>query len=79
MELVFGLIIAVIVIALIYFSREGKSLDVNKDGKVDLEDAKKAVEIVKEEVKEVGKKPRKPRTTTAKKPATTRGRKPRKV
>lgn len=79
MELVFGLIITVIVIALIYFNRESKDLDINKDGKVDIKDAEAAVENVKTGVETVVKKTRKSRpTTTAKKPATTRGRKPRK-
>lgn len=50
-ELIFGLIIAVIVIAVIYFNRSGSGLDVNQDGKVDLEDAKKAVENTTEGVK----------------------------
>jgi hypothetical protein len=71
MEIVFGVIIAVIVIALIYFNRESKGLDINKDGKVDIQDAQEAVKNVKTGVEKAVKKPRKPRTTS--KPAT-RGR-----
>jgi hypothetical protein len=44
MELIFGAIIVVIVAALIYFNRSAKGLDVNNDGKVDLADAKAAID-----------------------------------
>lgn len=44
LELFVALIVAVVVFALIYFNRSSSGLDVNEDGKVDLEDAKKAVE-----------------------------------
>jgi hypothetical protein len=43
MELILGLVVLVVVGTLIYFNREAKSLDLNKDGKVDLADAKTAV------------------------------------
>ena len=52
LELFVGLIVAVVVFALIYFNRSSSGLDVNNDGKVDLEDAKKAVENTTEGVKE---------------------------
>lgn len=78
MDILLGLIVAVVVIAVIIISREPKKLDVNDDGKIDLKDAEAVVEKVKEEVKTVTKKTRKPRTSTAK-TTTTRGRKPRKV
>ena len=52
LELFVGLIVAVLVFALIYFNRSSSGLDVNNDGKVDLEDAKKAVENTTEGVKE---------------------------
>jgi hypothetical protein len=44
MELVLGLAVLVIVGVMIYFNREAKSLDLNKDGKVDLADAKTAID-----------------------------------
>jgi cell division protein FtsL len=78
MDILLGLIVAVVVVALLYISREPKKLDVNNDGKIDLKDAEQIVENVKEEIKEVAKKTRKPRTTTVK-TTTSRGRKPRKV
>lgn len=43
MEIVLALIALVVVGVIIYANREARSLDVNKDGKVDLEDAKTAV------------------------------------
>lgn len=43
MEIVLALIAVVAVGAIIYANREARSLDVNKDGRVDLEDAKTAV------------------------------------
>lgn len=64
-EIIFGLIIAIIVFCLIYFNRSSSGLDVNNDGKVDAEDAKKAVENAVEGVKETVKK-------TAAKPKTTK-------
>lgn len=66
-ELLFGLIVAVIVIAVIYFNNNGSGLDVNKDGKVDIDDAKKAVENTVEGVKKTVRKPR--ATKAAAKPA----------
>lgn len=78
MDILLGLIVAVVVIAVIIISREPKKLDVNNDGKIDLKDAEAVVEKAKEEIKTVTKKTRKPRTSTAK-TTTTRGRKPRKV
>lgn len=58
LELLFGLIVAVVVIAVIYFNRSGSGLDVNQDGKVDIDDAKKAVENTVEGVKKTVRKPR---------------------
>lgn len=78
MELLFGLIIVVIVASIIYFNRSSDGLDINKDGKVDVEDAKAAVENVKEGVKATVKKSRKPRQASAVK-KTTRGKKTTKV
>lgn len=43
MELLLAIAIAVVVGALIYFNREAKNLDINEDGKVNIEDAKEAV------------------------------------
>ena len=67
MEIVFGLIVVVAVGSLIYFNRTSRSLDINNDGKVDLQDAQKAVDNavdgVKATVKAAAKKP------AAKKPA----------
>lgn len=74
-ELLFGLIVAVIVIAVIYFNRSGSGLDVNQDGKVDVEDAKKAVENTVEGVKKTVRKPRATKataTTAVKTKATTK-------
>lgn len=47
------LIIAAVVVigALVYFNRSSKSLDINKDGKVDADDAKAAVQNAVEGVK----------------------------
>ena len=39
LELFVGLIVAVLVFALIYFNRSSSGLDVNNDGKVDMQDA----------------------------------------
>lgn len=52
MEIVLALIAVVAVGALIYVNREAKDFDVNKDGKVDLADAKAAVENTVAAVKE---------------------------
>ena len=73
-ELIVALIVAIIVGAIIYFNRDTKSLDVNQDGKVDVEDAKAAVEKtvvgVKKEVAKVATRTRKgPGQTSAKRPA----------
>lgn len=43
MELLLAIAITVVVGALIYFNREAKNLDINEDGKVNIEDAKEAV------------------------------------
>jgi hypothetical protein len=43
MEIIIALIAVVVVGAIIYTNREARSLDINKDGKVDLDDAKSAV------------------------------------
>jgi hypothetical protein len=71
-ELIIALIVAIIVGAIIYFNRDTKSLDVNQDGKVDVEDAKVAVEktvqgVKKEVVKATTRKG--PGQTSAKRPA----------
>jgi hypothetical protein len=44
MEIIIALIVVVVVGSLIYFNRSAKSLDINDDGKVDLADAKAAVD-----------------------------------
>ena len=44
MEIIIALVAVVVVGALIYFNRSSKGLDVNNDGKVDLADAKAAVD-----------------------------------
>lgn len=56
MELVLGLIVVVVVGALIYFNRSARSLDINKDGKVDSADAVAAVVNATEGVKQTAKK-----------------------
>lgn len=43
MEIIIALVTIVVVVALVYFNRSAKSLDVNNDGKVDLADVKAAV------------------------------------
>ena len=43
-ELIFGLIFFVLIAAILFFNRSSKSLDINQDGKVDLNDAKAAVQ-----------------------------------
>ena len=44
MEILLAIAVAVVIGALIYFNRSAKSLDINNDGKVDLADAKAAVD-----------------------------------
>jgi hypothetical protein len=44
MEIIIALVVIVVVGALVYFNRSAKSLDINNDGKVDLADAKAAVD-----------------------------------
>ena len=44
MEIIIALVAVVVVGALVYFNRSAKSLDINNDGKVDLADAKAAVD-----------------------------------
>jgi hypothetical protein len=44
MEIIIALVTIVVVVALVYFNRSAKSPDINNDGKVDLADAKAAVE-----------------------------------
>lgn len=44
MEIIIALVAVVVVGALVYFNRSAKSLDINNDGKIDLSDAKAAVE-----------------------------------
>lgn len=55
MEIIIGIVVVVVVAALLFFKNSaGKGLevlDVNKDGKVDLEDAKAAVVNTKAAVK----------------------------
>jgi hypothetical protein len=51
MEIVLLAIAVVAIGAFIYYNRTSKSLDVNKDGKVDVADAKAAVQNVVEGVK----------------------------
>jgi hypothetical protein len=52
MEIVLALIAVVAVGAIIYANREARSLDINKDGKVDLDDAKAAITNTLATVKE---------------------------
>jgi len=44
MEIIIALVAAVVIGVLIYFNRSAKSLDINNDGKIDLADAKAAVD-----------------------------------
>ena len=44
MEILLALVAVVVVGALVYFNRSAKGLDINNDGKVDLADAKAAVD-----------------------------------
>lgn len=81
-ELVFGLIFGILIVAILFFNRNSKSLDVNKDGKVDLDDAKKAVENTVVGVEETVKKAAVKAKNTIGKPSAKipakRGRKPKK-
>lgn len=51
MEILIALIVIVAIGAIIYTNREARSLDINKDGKVDAEDVKAAVQNTVETVK----------------------------
>lgn len=83
MEILLAIIAVVIVASLLFFNRSSGNLDVNKDGKVDLEDAKKAVENTVVGVEETVKKAAvKAKTTVGRSSAKTpakRGRKPKKA
>jgi hypothetical protein len=74
-ELIFGLIFVVLIVAILFFNRSSKGLDVNQDGKVDVEDAKVAVQntvegVKKEVAKRTSNRSRKgPGQTSAKAPA----------
>jgi hypothetical protein len=82
MEILLAIIVVILVASILFFNRGSDGLDVNKDGKVDLEDAKKAVENtvvgVEETVKKAAVKPKGPGVSSAKTPAK-RGRKPKKA
>lgn len=73
MELVVLLVVVVAVGALIYYNRSARSLDVNQDGRVDLDDAKvavtAAVEGVKTDAKKAAVKAKTAGRSAAKKPA----------
>lgn len=43
MEIIIGIIVVAIIALMIYSNQQARSLDLNKDGKVNLEDAKTAV------------------------------------
>jgi hypothetical protein len=51
MEILLGLVAVVVVGLFVYYNRQNKSLDVNNDGKVDLDDVKAATENVVQGVK----------------------------
>jgi hypothetical protein len=51
MEILIALIVIVAIGAIIYTNREARSLDINKDGKVDVEDVKVAVQNTVEAAK----------------------------
>ena len=53
MEIIIALVVIVFVGALVYFNRSAQSLDINNDGKVDLTDAKVAVDNAVNGVKDV--------------------------
>lgn len=44
MEILIAFVVIIVVGSLVYFNRSAKSLDINNDGKVDLADAKAAVD-----------------------------------
>jgi hypothetical protein len=52
MEILLAIVVIVVIGALIYFNRNNKGLDVNKDGKIDSADVKAAVQNVVCGVKE---------------------------
>jgi hypothetical protein len=54
MEILIALIVIVAVGAIIYTNREAKSLDVNDDGKVDVQDAKAAIKKTVDAVRNAG-------------------------
>lgn len=56
MEILLAIVVVIVVASIMFFNRDSKGLDVNKDGKVDLEDAKKAVENTAVGVEETVKK-----------------------
>lgn len=82
MEILLAIVVVIIVASILFFNRGGDGLDVNKDGKVDLEDAKKALENtaigVEETVKKAAINPKGPGVSSAKTPVK-RGRKPKKA
>jgi len=53
MEILLAISVVAVIGALLYFNRSSKSLDVNNDGKVNVADAKTAVQNVVEGVKAV--------------------------
>lgn len=72
-EVIIGIVVVLLVV--IYFANKDKGLDVNQDGKVDLADAKAAVEntvvAVEEKVEEAVEEVKKTvKKKTTKKPAT---------
>ena len=76
-ELFFGLIIVVMIAAILFFNRTTKGLDVNQDGKVDVEDAKVAVQNTVEGVKkEVAKATTRSRKGPGQTSAKTQAKKP---
>ena len=56
MELVIGVVVVVSAVALIYYNRSARSLDINQDGKVDAADAVQAVTNAAEGAKQTAKK-----------------------
>lgn len=53
MEILLAIAVVAVIGALVYFNRSSKSLDINNDGKVDVADAKTAVQNAVEGVKSV--------------------------
>jgi hypothetical protein len=51
MEILLVIAVGVVIVALVYFNRSSKNFDVNADGKVDVADAKAAVQNTVEGVK----------------------------